>query len=185
MKLIVLDRDGVINEDSPDFIKSPGEWIPIPGSLDAIARLNRAGWTVTVATNQSGLGRGLFNQTTLEAIHQRMLGEVAACGGHIEIIEYCPALPGEDAACRKPRPGMLLEIARRLGASLQDVPMVGDARRDIEAARAVGARPLLVLTGKGRGTLEQLDEAHELEVFPDLAAAVDALLEEPDPPCHR
>jgi len=176
--LVILDRDGVINEDSDAFIKSPEEWRPIPGSLEAIARLHQAGYRVVVATNQSGLARGLFDLATLHRIHARMVRSVQAHGGHLEAIFFCPHGPDDDCACRKPRPGLLLEAARRLDRSLAGVPMVGDSLRDLQAARAAGARPVLVRSGKGERTLEAGDLGPEPPpVHADLAAFVDHLLQ--------
>ncbi len=152
-KLIILDRDGVINYDSDDFIKSVDEWIPLPGSLEAMARLTQAGWTVTVASNQSGLARGLFSEATLHAMHQKMRDLLAALGGRVDDLRYCPHGPDEISSCRKPLPGMYEEIAAHFGCSLQDVPVVGDSLRDLQAAVAVHARPILVRTGKGERTL--------------------------------
>jgi D-glycero-D-manno-heptose 1,7-bisphosphate phosphatase len=176
MKLVILDRDGVINFDSPQFIKSPEEWKPIPGSLEAIARLNQAGYRVVVATNQSGIGRGLFDMATLNAIHDRMYRALAQVGGRIDALFFCPHAAELNCPCRKPRPGMLEEIARRFNVELAGVPAVGDARRDLEAAAAVGARPMLVLTGKGRRTLETGELPTGTQVFEDLAEAVRQLL---------
>lgn len=178
MRLVILDRDGVINHDSPDFIRSAGEWRPIPGSLEAIATLTQAGVTIAVATNQSGIGRGLFDMPTLEAIHARMLEKVEAAGGRIETIAICPHRPDEGCDCRKPGTGMLEQIAARLGASLTGVPFIGDSKRDIEAARAADARPILVLTGDGRRTAASLDPVQMPEVFDDLAAAAKSLIRE-------
>lgn len=176
MKLIILDRDGVINEDSDAYIKSPEEWVPIPGSLEAIARLNRAGWTVAVATNQSGVGRGLYDLATLERIHARMNAALAAAGGHVDALYYCPHTPEDHCACRKPLPGLLESIARHYGVSLAGVPAIGDSLRDLQAAAAVGARPILVRTGKGERTLTNPELASDITIYPDLAAAVAALL---------
>lgn len=177
MRLAILDRDGVINQDSPHYIKSAAEWQPIPGSLEAIARLNAADWRVAVATNQAGLARGLFSQAALDAIHRRMETALAAVGGHIDVLVYCPHRPEDGCDCRKPAPGLLHEIARRTGADLAGVPFVGDTRKDVEAARAVGARPLLVRTGQGEATLATLGaEAAGVEVFADLSAVVERLL---------
>ncbi|MBU2759980.1 D-glycero-beta-D-manno-heptose 1,7-bisphosphate 7-phosphatase [Acidithiobacillus sulfurivorans] len=172
---IILDRDGVINEDSNAFIKSPAEWRPIPGSLEAIARLNRAGFQVVVATNQSGVGRGLFDIRTLTAIHQRMRQELAVFGGRIEAIFFCPHLPDAGCQCRKPLPGMFHEIAERLQISLENVPAIGDSLRDLQAAQEAGAKPILVLTGKGQNTRRDA-EAAGFPIFLDLAAAVQAIL---------
>ena len=177
MKLIVLDRDGVINEDSDAYIKSPEEWQPIPGSLEAIAALNRAGYQVVVATNQSGIARGLYDLDTLARIHEKMHQALAAVGGHIEAVFFCPHGPDDDCDCRKPRPGLFHDIAGRLRISLEGVPAIGDSLRDLQAAEAVGALPILVRTGKGRKTEAELGDAG-IPVFDDLAAAVRWLLEE-------
>ncbi|CAB1367410.1 D-glycero-beta-D-manno-heptose-1,7-bisphosphate 7-phosphatase [Denitratisoma oestradiolicum] len=172
MKLVILDRDGVINFDSDQFIKSPDEWVPIPGSPEAIARLNQWGYRVVVATNQSGVGRGLFEMDTLNAIHEKMIRTVHQAGGRIDAIFFCPHTNVDQCDCRKPRAGMLEEIAARYNADLTDVPAVGDSLRDLQAAVSVGAQPMLVLTGKGHKT--RLDPAlpNNTLVFPDLAAAV-------------
>ena len=182
-KLIILDRDGVINYDSPDYIKNPAEWDAIPGSLEAVARLKQAGWLVAVATNQSGVARGLFDLDTLQQIHAKMLQQVTAHGGAIDFLVYCPHAPHEKCRCRKPKPGMLLDIGAHFDTSLQNVPVIGDSLRDLQAAAAVGARPILVKTGKGLATLGDLSEAglQKIPVYSDLAAAVDALLQEPGP----
>ncbi|QDX82216.1 D-glycero-beta-D-manno-heptose-1,7-bisphosphate 7-phosphatase [Denitratisoma sp. DHT3] len=172
MKLVILDRDGVINHDSDQFIKSPEEWRPIAGSLAAIARLNQWGYRVVVATNQSGVGRGLFEMDTLNAIHEKMVRAVAQVGGRIDAIFFCPHTNVDQCACRKPKPGMLEEIATRYSTDLTGVPAIGDSLRDLQAAASVGAQPMLVLTGKGQKT--RLDPAlpPDTLVFPDLAAAV-------------
>ena len=176
MKLAILDRDGVINEDSEEYIKSPEEWHPIPGSLDAIARLNRAGWRVVVATNQSGLRRKLFSVETMNRIHDRMLRHLAEVGGRVDAIVACPCLPRDDCACRKPNPGMLIAIAERLNVPLTGVPYVGDKMSDVEAARAAGADPWLVLTGIDSRSLAARDDLEDVQVADNLAAAVDRLL---------
>jgi D-glycero-D-manno-heptose 1,7-bisphosphate phosphatase len=176
MKLIILDRDGVINFDSPQFIKSPDEWKPIPGSLTAIARLNQADYRVVLATNQSGIGRGLFEMDTLNAIHEKMLKALADVGGHIDAIFFCPHTAADNCACRKPKPGMLKEIAARFNTDLAGVPAIGDALRDLQSAVAVGALPILVRTGKGKKTADDPDLPHGTLIFPDLAAAVTHLL---------
>ena len=178
MKLIILDRDGVINEDSDAYIKSPEEWRPIPGSLEAIARLNRAGYRVVVASNQSGLARGLFDMDALLAIHEKLHRSLAAAGGAVDAIFFCPHGPDDHCACRKPKPGLLLDIAARLQVSLTGVPVVGDALRDLQAAQAVGARPILVRSGKGARTEARAEGLAGVPVFDDLAAAVDVLLAE-------
>ena len=176
MKLIILDRDGVINQDSDNFIKSPEEWKPILGSLDAIARLNRAGYRVVVATNQSGVGRGLFDMAMLNAIHAKMHKAVAAAGGRIDAVFYCPHAAEAKCACRKPQAGMYLEIAERFDISLVNVFAVGDSLRDLQAAVAVGAAPILVLTGKGAKTMATGDVPEGTRVFADLASAIDEVL---------
>lgn len=170
MKLVVLDRDGTINYDSEQHIKSPAEWKPIPGSLEAIARLTQSGHRVVVATNQSGIGRGLFDTATLNAIHDVMQRAVHQAGGRIDAIFFCPHAGDADCDCRKPKPGMLLEIARRMNMSLEGVPMVGDSLRDLQAAAAAGARPVLVLTGKGRKTRAAGGLPEGTAIFADLAA---------------
>ena len=174
-QLVILDRDGVINEDSSAFIKSPAEWRPIPGSLEAIARLNRVGYQVVIATNQSGVGRGLFDIRTLTAIHQRMRQALAAVGGRIDAIFFCPHAPEAECACRKPAPGLFHEIQERLQTSLEQVPAIGDSMRDLVAAREAGARPVLVLTGKGQ-SMRLEAKAAGIPVFADLNAAVHAIL---------
>jgi D-glycero-D-manno-heptose 1,7-bisphosphate phosphatase len=171
MKLVILDRDGVINHDSDQYIKSPEEWKPIPGSLAAIARLNQAGYRVVVATNQSGIGRGLFETDTLIAIHDKMNKALLQMGGRIDAIFFCPHTHDDDCDCRKPKPGMLKEIAARFNADLAGVPAIGDSLRDLKAATAVGAQPMLVLTGKGRKTVDDPGLPPDTLVFPDLAAA--------------
>ncbi len=170
MKLVILDRDGTINQDSDQYIKSPAEWKPIPGSLGAIARLTQGGWRIVVATNQSGIARGLFDMATLNAIHTEMHRAVIQAGGRIDAIFFCPHAADSNCECRKPKPGLLREIAARLDVELPGVPMIGDALRDVEAAAAVGARPWLVLTGKGKKTLEAGGLPAGTEVAPDLAA---------------
>jgi len=176
MKLVILDRDGVINVDSVQFIKSPDEWKPIPGSLEAIARLNQAGYTVVVATNQSGIGRGLFDMATLNTINAKMHKALAQVGGRIEAIFYCPDTAESASDYRKPAPGMFLDIGERFAMPLEGVPAVGDSLRDLQAAAAVRARPLLVLTGKGQKTLESGGLPEGTQVYPDLAAVAEALV---------
>jgi len=172
MKLVILDRDGVINHDSDHFIKSPEEWRAIPGSLEAIARLTQWGYRVVVATNQSGVGRGLFDMDTLNSIHERMSRAVALAGGRLDAIFFCPHAADSTCECRKPRPGMLREIAQRYGVSLHGVPAIGDSLRDLQAAVAMGAQPILVLTGKGEATHRHPELPATTQVYPDLAAAV-------------
>ena len=170
MKLVILDRDGTINHDSDAHIKSPAEWRPLDGSLEAIARLVQADYKIVVATNQSGIARGLFDTTTLIAIHdvlQRALGQV---GGRIDAFFFCPHAADSACECRKPKPGMLIAIAHRFNVSLGEVYMVGDALRDLQAAAAAGAKPVLVLTGKGKKTQKEGKLPPGTAVFPDLAA---------------
>lgn len=155
MKLVILDRDGTINVDSDEFVKSPDEWEPLPGALEAIARLNHAGWHVVIATNQSGLGRGLFDVVSLNAIHARMHKALAALGGRVDAVFYCPHTPDDDCACRKPRPGLFQQIGERLGVDLHGVPAVGDSARDLQAGVAAGCEPHLVLTGKAAAWRDQ------------------------------
>jgi D-glycero-D-manno-heptose 1,7-bisphosphate phosphatase len=175
LKLIILDRDGVINHDSSGFIKGPDEWKPIAGSLEAIARLTQAGYRVVVATNQSGIGRGLFDMATLNAINAKMHKLVGQAGGRIEAIFYCPDTAESDSSYRKPAPGMLLDIGERFAVPLEGVPAVGDSLRDLQAAASVKALPILVLTGKGAKTLEAGGLPEGTQVYPDLAAAASHL----------
>lgn len=177
MKLVILDRDGVINHDSDAYIKSPEEWKPIPGSLEAIALLTQAGYQVAVATNQAGVGRGLFEMATLNAIHDKMHRALGLVGGRIDGIFFCPHAQDAGCACRKPKPGLLEEIARRFGVSLEGVPFIGDSLRDLQAAVTVGAKPILVLTGKGKKTRKDSDLPPNTVVHDDLAAAVHSLLQ--------
>jgi len=176
MSLVILERDGVINEASPGHIRSPEAWIPIPGSLDAIARLNRAGFRAVVATNQPGLSRRLFNIVTLNRIHETMHRQLAEVGGHVEAIFICPCAPRDNCACFKPNPGMLLDVAARLRLPLDSVYHVGDNIGDVEAARAAGARPILVKTGHGQRTVEGNTDLEDVAVYDNLAAAADALI---------
>ncbi len=176
MKLVILDRDGVINHDSDDYIKSPEEWVPIPGSLEAIARLHREGYKVVVVTNQSGVGRGLFDMNMLGRIHSKMLESVRAKGGEIDAIFFCPHRPEDNCGCRKPQPGLYQEVTERLKVNLSGVYSVGDSERDIIVARLVSARPVLVRTGKGKRTLKKSKALADVPVFEDLAAFTDNLL---------
>ena len=172
MKIIVVDRDGVINFDSDQFIKKPEEWKPIPGSLEAIARLNESGWRVIVASNQSGVGRGLFDMDTLNAINEKMTKALGQVGGRLDAIFFCPHTADSTCDCRKPKPGMFLQIAERFNAEMKGVPVVGDSLRDLQAGVAVGCRPYLVLTGKGSKTKSDPDLPEGTQIFPDLAAVV-------------
>ena len=176
-RYIILDRDGVINEDSDDYIKSPEEWIPIPGSLEAIARLEHAGYSVAVATNQSGIARGLFTERDLNAMHMKLHQALARLGAHIDLIAWCPHGPGEGCGCRKPSPGLYRQLASRWQVELAGMPVVGDSLRDLQAAVSVGARPLLVRTGKGKKTEKQLQEIGNVPVFDNLEQLVAALLD--------
>ena len=177
MKLAILDRDGVINYDSDQYIKSPAEWRPIPGSIEAIARLNQNGFRIAVATNQSGIGRGLFDMATLNAINDKMMEMVFRQGGRIDALFFCPHTVAAQCACRKPRTGMFEEIAARFHTDLKGVPAIGDSLKDLQAAEAVGAQPILVLTGKGKGTREAGGLPRKTLVFDDLAAASRHLVE--------
>jgi D-glycero-D-manno-heptose 1,7-bisphosphate phosphatase len=180
IKLVILDRDGTINEDSDDFIKSPDEWKPLPGALEAIARLNHAGWHTVVVSNQSGLGRGLFEVSDLNAIHAKMHQMLAAVGGRMDAVFYCPHAPADACHCRKPAVGLFEQIADRYGLDLRNVPAVGDSARDAIAGAAVGCEPHLVLTGKGAAykgrNLPETFPAHT-RVHENLSAFVDFLLD--------
>jgi D-glycero-D-manno-heptose 1,7-bisphosphate phosphatase len=175
MKLVILDRDGVINFDSDDFIKHPDEWRPIPGSLEAIAQLTQAGWRVVVATNQSGIGRGLLDMAALNAIHAKMHKAVNQAGGRIEAVFYCPDTAESQSSCRKPNPGMFHAIGERFNVALERVPAVGDSLRDLQAAAAVKAQPILVLSGKGVKTRAGGNLPEATAIYPDLAAVAQAL----------
>jgi len=178
VKLIILDRDGVINQDSDSFVKNPDEWIALPGSLHAIARLTQAGWRVVVATNQSGLARGLFDMDTLTAIHTKMRRELAAAGGSIDAVFMCPHGPDDNCSCRKPKPGMFEQIGHRYDVDLAGVPAVGDSLRDLQASSSVGCSPWLVLTGNGKKTLAKGGLPDNTRVCDDLSAVVDTLLQD-------
>lgn len=174
--LIILDRDGVINEDSDEYIKSPDEWIAIPGSLAAIAKLNHAGHTVAVASNQSGIARGYFTQNDLEAMHEKMRHELAILGGHVDEIFYCPHHPDGKCDCRKPKPGLLQQIAHKFNVNLKDAIFIGDTISDLECAKNAGCRFMLVKTGKGLRTLAKNPELKEVPVFENLNEAVEFIL---------
>lgn len=181
MKLVILDRDGTINEDRDDFVKSADEWLPMPGALDAIARLNQAGWHTVLATNQSGLGRGTFDMATLNAMHVKMNQLLAKRGGRIDAVFFCPHVPEDDCRCRKPLPGLFEQIGERFGVDLRQVPVVGDTLRDLQAGAAVGCAPHLVRTGKAAGLdAAQLDalcaQVPGTEVHADLAAFAEHLI---------
>jgi D-glycero-D-manno-heptose 1,7-bisphosphate phosphatase len=178
MKLIILDRDGVINRDSDLYIKSPEEWEPLPGSLEAIARLNQAGYRVVVATNQSGVGRGFYSMATLNAIHQKMHTAAQQVGADIDAVFFCPHMQDDNCDCRKPKSGMLVEIAKRfdINLRLESVVTVGDSLRDLQAGFVVGCVPYLVLTGKGQDTMSKGGLPPGTKVYADLAEVVEALL---------
>jgi D-glycero-D-manno-heptose 1,7-bisphosphate phosphatase len=167
-KLVILDRDGVINVDSDAFIKSPDEWVAIPGSLEAIARLNQAGYRVAIASNQSGIGRGLFDMAALNAMHEKMNRTAAAVGGRIDAVFFCPHTQEDECECRKPKPGMLQQIVERFEIDPADTPMVGDSLRDLQAGAALGFALHLVLTGKGRKTLAEGNLPPNTKVHDDL-----------------
>ena len=176
MKLVILDRDGVINQDSAAFVKHPDEWVALPGSLDAIARLSQANWRVVIASNQSGIARGLFDMQGLNAIHAKLRREVIQAGGMIDAIFVCPHGPDDACDCRKPKPGMFRDIARRYDIDLTGVPAVGDSLRDLQAAADAGCHPWLVMTGNGRKTWDTGDLPAGTRMAADLAAIVDQWL---------
>ena len=172
MRLVILDRDGTLNHDRDDYVTSADEWIPMPGALEAIARLNHAGWHAVVATNQSGLGRGLFNMAALNAMHLKLNQMLAGEGGRLDAIFFCPHTPADGCDCRKPKPGLLKQIGERYGVDLKHVPMVGDSLRDLQAAAAAGCEPHLVLTGKSAHLSHHDQEAWRAEV-PNLVVHAD------------
>lgn len=179
VKLVILDRDGVINVDHEDrYVSSAGEWEPLPGSLEAIARLNRAGFRVAVASNQSGLARGYFDVEDLNGIHEKMQRLVSEAGGEIDAVFFCPHGPRQRCKCRKPKPGLIEQIGERYRVNLAEVPLVGDKKSDLEAARAAGAIPILVRTGYGDATLKKLGPFDGLTIYSDLAAFADAWIAE-------
>lgn len=176
-RLVILDRDGVINEDSSKFVKSADEWIPIAGSIEAIAALSQGGFTVAVASNQSGIARGLFDIQALDEMHRKLSELVVAAGGRVDCVAVCPHGPDDDCECRKPRPGLLLQIGEHFAVGLESVAVIGDSLRDLQAAAAVGAEPILVRTGNGgRVEAELPQELKSIPVFDDLAAAANSLL---------
>ena len=180
MKLVILDRDGTINTDSDDFIKTPEEWTPLPGALEAIARLNHDGWRVVIASNQSGLGRGLFDVASLNAIHTKMHKMLAAVGGRVDAVFYCPHSPEESCLCRKPLPGLFEQIGARFGLPLKGVPTAGDSARDLQAGAAAGCEPHLVLTGKSaafRDGGQPVGLPAGTVLHADLSAFVDFIIE--------
>ncbi|HWH82727.1 MAG TPA: D-glycero-beta-D-manno-heptose 1,7-bisphosphate 7-phosphatase [Burkholderiaceae bacterium] len=183
IKLVILDRDGTINEDRDDFVKNADEWVPLPGALEAIARLNHAGWHTVVATNQSGLGRGTFDMATLNAMHAKMNGLLAKRGGRVDAVFFCPHAPGDTCRCRKPLPGLMEQIGERFGVALREVPVVGDSLRDLQAGAAAGCPTHLVRTGKSgaldAAALEALcGQVPGTQVHADLAAFAEHLIRE-------
>ncbi|MCP3870528.1 MAG: D-glycero-beta-D-manno-heptose 1,7-bisphosphate 7-phosphatase [Gammaproteobacteria bacterium] len=178
MKLVVLTQDGVINRDNEDPVEPPDEWTALPGSIEAIAALNRASFPVTIASNQSGLARGLFDIDHLNTIHRKIHDDLEKVGGHLEMVVFCPHGPSDDCSCRKPRPGMLRQIAERTFTDLTDMIMIGAYIRDLQAALHVGSRPLLVLSGSEEAGRMEFARDNHIPVYPDLARAVDALLSE-------
>lgn len=177
-KVILLDRDGVINQDADDYIKSVDEWQPIPGSLEAIARLHQAGFVLGIATNQSGIGRGLFSLETLGDIHRHMLQEIINTGGLVQQIFFCPHTPEDRCDCRKPKPGLLYQAAEYFACGLGNMTFVGDKAADVSAARAAGAYPVLLRTGYGAKTEQRMDPSQVPLVYDDLAAFADAMIEQ-------
>lgn len=182
LKLVILDRDGTINADRDDYVKSPEEWRPLPGALEGIARLNHDGWHVVVATNQSGLGRGLFDMAALNAMHLKMNHALTQAGGRLDAIFFCPHAPDENCHCRKPLPGLFEQIGDRYGVDLKGVPAIGDSLRDLQAAAAVGCETHLVRSGKCEG-LDDAQVADLLAQVPgtrlhaDLAAAAEFIVQ--------
>jgi D-glycero-D-manno-heptose 1,7-bisphosphate phosphatase len=180
MKLVILDRDGTINEDRPQYVQSPDDWVPLPGSLEAIAQLNHAGWHVVLATNQAGLGRGLFDMAVLNAIHTRMHKRLGAVGARVDAIFFCPHTPEDKCHCRKPEPGLFEQIAQRFNVDMRQVPAVGDSLRDVQAAAAAGCPTHLVLTGKAfelKGHPLPAQYPSGTQVHENLAAFVQQLLQ--------
>ena len=179
MKLVILDRDGVINQDSDDYVKSVDEWIPLPGSAEAIARLSQAGIIVAVATNQSGIARGYFSEQTLADMHAKMHGLVEQAGGKISQVLWCPHGPDDQCSCRKPLPGMVSSLLNEFNVNASDAIMVGDSPRDLEAGAAVGVLPFLVKTGKGQRTLDAGKKLPEgTGIYEDLSQLVAELLKQ-------
>jgi len=178
MKLIILDRDGVINEDSDEYIKSPDEWIPIPGSLEAIGKLSQNSFRIIIITNQSGIGRKIFSVDMLHAIHKKMITHLSEFGGVIDGILFCPCKPEDHCNCRKPKPGLYNEVSNRLQMSLKNVFCVGDKITDIEAAKNAGGSPILVRTGKRKDEVNDELTPKHVPVYNDLASFVDKIITE-------
>ncbi len=177
-KLVILDRDGVINQDSDNYVKSVDEWIPIPGSAEAIARLSNAGYRIAIATNQSGIARGYFSETVLESMHKKMNRLVEEAGGRIDGIFFCPHGPDDNCDCRKPAPGLIRQIEVSFSVCAEGAFIIGDSKRDLEAGLAVGCRPILVKTGKGQRTLDKGLGLEDVIICDDLAAAADLILQQ-------
>lgn len=181
MKLVILDRDGTINHERDDYIKSSEEWVPLPGAMEAVARLNHAGWHVVVATNQSGIGRGLFDMAALNAMHAKMHQILARHGARVDAVFFCPHTPEDQCSCRKPQPGLFNMIGERFGVSLDGVPMVGDLPRDVLAAQSVGCEPHLVRTGQA-ATMTEAElvalrrQVPDLTIHPDLSSFADFVI---------
>tara|TARA_B100000809_G_scaffold65858_1_gene62498 strand:+ start:2563 stop:3105 length:543 start_codon:yes stop_codon:yes gene_type:complete len=178
MKLIILDRDGVINEDSDDYIKSPDEWIPIPGSLESIGKLSQNNYQVIIITNQSGIGRKLFSIEMLHAIHKKMNIHLAQYGGVIDGIFFCPCIPEENCNCRKPKPGLYNDVSERFQIKLENVFCVGDKITDVQAAENAGGKPVLVRTGKGKDEIDQGIIPKHIPIYDDLASFVNKIIAE-------
>jgi D-glycero-D-manno-heptose 1,7-bisphosphate phosphatase len=178
MKLVILDRDGVVNQDSANFIKSPNEWIALPGSLEAIALLNQSGFRVAIATNQSGISRGLFDMAMLNSINDKMHRALAQLGGRIDAMFYCPHAADDNCTCRKPKTGMVDDIARRFSVDLSEVFAVGDSLRDLQAFHDAGCKPILVRSGKGEETLSQANLPKDTLIFADLNEAAQHIITE-------
>jgi D-glycero-D-manno-heptose 1,7-bisphosphate phosphatase len=181
-RLVILGRDGILNVYREDHVKSPDEWEPIPGALEAVARLNHAGWHTVIATNQSGIGRGMIDMASINAVHQRMMQCLAEVGGRLDAVFFCPHTPEDNCECRKPKPGLMKQIAQRYGIEPRTVPMVADTLRDLHAARAAGCEPHLVRTGRAAGlsdaqVVEMVQQVPATEVHDSLNDFVDFLLE--------
>ena len=181
-RLVILGRDGILNVYRDDHVKSPDEWEPIPNALEAVARLNHAGWHTVVATNQSGIGRGMIDMASINTVHQRMMQRLAEAGGRLDAVFFCPHTPEDDCDCRKPRPGLMKQIAQRYGIELRTVPMVADTLRDLQAAHAAGCEPHLVRTGRAaaltdKQVVEIVQQVPMTEVHDSLSEFVDFLLE--------
>ena len=180
-KLVILGRDGILNQYREGHVTAPEEWVPIPGALEAVARINHAGWHTVVATNQAGIGRGMIDMSAVNAVHAHMNQQLMVHGGRIDAVFFCPHTLEENCDCRKPKPGMMIDIGRRYGIALEHVPMVADTLRDLQAAHSAGCQPHLVLTGRSLGlegdALQQLlAQVPDAQVHDDLAAFADFLL---------